>query len=488
MMNLQEILSTPQTAFMGTYTQPMSGTDAVNGVFQEAAVNDYRNYQAQQAQKNLIERARAEAVREDPTLNYVQRQLAQGLLGAKRAYAMAEANGNAAGMDAASKAAQGFRDQASSIGWNPSDYGSDVPLEVAMQNMANNNTRAVNNLLYGGMNPDDYYQQQYNDMVKFGVDRKLAEEEAQRKTEAYHRNRASNMLDSFYSYGVDDRGAITPNGVRILSMMASEDGTSPSEIASYISKMQPTPQQNWSFENSVLLSDKGMQQALQKMVLQNDLRKESDMFRARLQAETRNMERAEKQAYVYQHCLNLTGGDEAAAAQMASQILLGMGKGGSGSGKGTNASGKTEEPKMSASERKLFNAIRNNETNIESLLKAGNDPDKIAEAEKAIEGYRELYKKWNNDGADYDTMRLVEQRLKEYDDQINVNKSGGINYATSGPSGGFNGGEDIDEETFYSLPEEAQQQILEIYKALDDQALGNLPERRRENIRKIRGY
>ena len=268
-MTLQEILSAPQAGFSGLYTpSPMSGTDVVNGAFQEEAVKDYRQQQAQQVQQNLIDRARAEAVRQDPTLNFVQRRIAQGLLGAKKAWESANAIGDSAGMESASQAARGLRDQADAIGWDSRQYGPNATLHEAAQAMANNDTMAVNNLLYGNVAPSDYYQKQYNDMLKFGIDRETAEREAQAKTESYHRNRMGNMVDAFHMYGMDDRGAINPNGLRILGMMASEGGAAPSEIASFYSKMLASPQQNWNFENSMLMTDKGLRDSLTKMARQ----------------------------------------------------------------------------------------------------------------------------------------------------------------------------------------------------------------------------
>lgn len=375
-MTLQEILSAPQAGFSGLYTpSPMSGTDVVNGAFQEEAVKDYRQQQAQQVQQNLIDRARAEAVRQDPTLNFVQRRIAQGLLGAKKAWESANAIGDAAGMESASQAARGLRDQADAIGWDSRQYGPNATLHEAAQAMANNDTMAVNNLLYGNVAPSDYYQKQYNDMLKFGIDRETAEREAQAKTESYHRNRMGNMVDAFHMYGMDDRGAINSNGLRILGMMASEGGAAPSEIASFYSKMLASPQQNWNFENSMLMTDKGLRDSLTKMAQQyqygqqaadaaqqrrmeseerqNQQRKEFALFTAGLQAQTRNMERAEKEAYVKQQYLKLTGGNEEVADQMTAQFMLGLNNGRSGSSK------ESGDEKLSSSQQTQANEIKN---------------------------------------------------------------------------------------------------------------------------------
>ena len=79
---------------------PMSGTDMANGVFTEAAVQDYQRQQATEQQEQakrqaardaastspLIRMAREAAIQDNPTLNYVQRQIAANLLGAKKAW------------------------------------------------------------------------------------------------------------------------------------------------------------------------------------------------------------------------------------------------------------------------------------------------------------------------------------------------------------------------------------------------------------------
>jgi hypothetical protein len=262
--------------------------------------------------------------------------------------------------------------------------------------------------------------------------------------------------------------------------------------ASLYGNMNPTPVQNWNFENSVLLSDRGMQQALQKMAAQYQYKQqeaEEAQKRARQDAQWKadfSDERARRAMVERYNTAIALGYSEDESRQYA---LTGKMPSGNSGGTGGKSSGSTKEaPEMTNAEKKIFNAIRNNESNIESLLSAGNDPEKIAEAENAIESYRELYKKWNNDGVDYDTMRGVEARIKEYVDQLNVNKQGGINQATGGPSSGITGAEYIDEETFNALPEEVQQEIKQRYEALDEQTLSRFPESRQEVIRKIRGY
>lgn len=357
-MTLQEILSAPQAGFSGLYTpSPMSGTDVVNGAFQEEAVKDYRQQQAQQVQQNLIDRARAEAVREDPTLNFVQRRIAQGLLGAKKAWESANAIGDAAGMESASQAARGLRDQADAIGWDSRQYGPNATLHEAAQAMANNDTMAVNNLLYGNVAPSDYYQKQYNDMLRFGIDRETAEREAQAKTESYHRNRMGNMVDAFHMYGMDDRGAINPNGLRILGMMASEGGAAPSEIASFYSKMLASPQQNWNFENSMLMTDKGLRDSLTKMAkqneyntearregyqhaehmahLNNDFRVQNMVKQAELNIQSGIMSKEAGYNWLVQKLVDAGASDQEAKQIAASSILSGKGSSGSNSNKQT---------------------------------------------------------------------------------------------------------------------------------------------------------
>lgn len=437
-------------------------------------------------------------------LPQMQRKLIGEIVNAKQAYGLGQLMGNDVGiqqMAQAGQAANTARTLLDAIGGDASAYGADVPYAQAAMNLAMNDARDLNDLLTNTVSSGDKYDEVYNDLISRGVSHERAVSEARKASFPYQDARIQRLENAFMNYGFDDSGAINTAGVQILNLLAEED---PNRANSYLNT-HGTPKDEYTLGNQMIMREAQLQDALTKMGKQfeygqkgADAQLGRDMQKAlmkqkidiqnaeimkQLDLKYKDLDDQRKFANAYQLYLQATGGDEQLAAAYAAEYVLG------GRRSGGKSSGSTKEaPEMTNAEKKIFNAIRNNESNIESLLSAGNDPEKIAEAENAIEAYRELYKKWNNDGVDYDTMRGVEARIKEYVDQLNVNKQGGINQATGGPSSGITGAEYIDEETFNALPEEVQQEIKQRYEALDEQTLSRFPESRREVIRKIRGY
>ena len=346
-------LRDPAGAFQ-SQTQ-MTGTEMANGSFNEEAVKE--------GQRTLTEAAREEALRQDPTLSFVTRELAKGLLGSKLNYMAAQGKGDAAGMRQAEDAARSIREQGKAIGWDGAGFGSDVTYEQAAQNLMNNDARAINDLFYGGMSANDYYNKQYEDMRKFGLGRKTADEEATRMTDSYLQQRTNQMMDAFQAYGMDDRGVINQNGLRILGMLGQLGN---GDIANLYAKMNPSPAQNWNFGNSLITAANAQQNALARMdrqaaeaanarregyqqsrdmaYLQNELAKEKAAFTAQLNIATQGMSMEQKRNAAYNEFFRLTG-DENQAQQLTAEYMLGLGRGDSsrGSTDGSAVSSKEEK-------------------------------------------------------------------------------------------------------------------------------------------------
>ena len=218
-----------------------------------------------QEQQNLIDRARQAAIEQDPTLSFVDRQIASGLLGAKTAWQDAFNNGDAQGMVNAQKAADSLRQQAASIGWDANGYGADVSLEQAAQNLANNDTRAINNIFYNLQDSGDLYTQGVADYLDKGYSidsaKRLAGQNADRNT----RGNINQLIDAYHMYGTDPRGAINQNGLRLLGMMAQQGGVSPSELVNFYAQMQASPKDNWNFENRLIEQENANNYALGRM-------------------------------------------------------------------------------------------------------------------------------------------------------------------------------------------------------------------------------
>lgn len=271
-MALQDFIPGP-LGQQGNFFQmdPMSGSMMEEAVKQnqQAAMQQQAQAQAQE-QQTLLDMARAKAIEQDPTLNYVQRRIVDGLLDAKKLYHAASNVGDTQSMTYAENLADMRRREAESIGFDASQYGKNVTLEDAIRNQNKNDTRALSNMFYDTMDSGNYFNQEYRNLLRAGMSEDGAMEEARIRASAYQADRINRLRDAFSMYGMDERGAINSNGMRLISMLADES----KDQASLYGNMNPTPVQNWNFENSMLLSDKGQQQALQKMAAQYQYRQQ----------------------------------------------------------------------------------------------------------------------------------------------------------------------------------------------------------------------
>jgi len=271
-MALQDFIPGP-LGQQGNFFQmdPMSGSMMEEAVKQnqQAAMQQQAQAKAQE-QQTLLDMARAKAIEQDPTLNYVQRRIVDGLLDAKKLYHAASNVGDTQSMTYAENLADMRRREAESIGFDASQYGKNVTLEDAIRNQNKNDTRALSNMFYDTMDSGNYFNQEYRNLLRAGMSEDGAMEEARIRASAYQADRINRLRDAFSMYGMDERGAINSNGMRLISMLADES----KDQASLYGNMNPTPVQNWNFENSVLLSDRGMQQALQKMAAQYQYRQQ----------------------------------------------------------------------------------------------------------------------------------------------------------------------------------------------------------------------
>jgi len=225
------------------YFPPPNGTDMANGSFLEGV---------QKQNDDLIQAAREQAYLQDPTLNYVQRQLASGLLADKADWQKAYEAGDAQGMATAALNAQNRREQAERIGWNPAAYGSNVSLVDAAKALAQNDTRAINDIFYNLKDSGRGYTQDVADYLDQGYSIDSAKRLAGQNAQYNQQDNMNRLVDAYQMYGTDPRGAINQNGLRILGQMAQAGGASPSELANFYAQMQASPKDNWNFENSLI--------------------------------------------------------------------------------------------------------------------------------------------------------------------------------------------------------------------------------------------
>lgn len=222
----------------------------------QEAMSQFTQMARQAAQEQAAQQAA-----QDP-LNAIQRQIAYNLVGAKQAYKDALANGDTEGMAAAHGAADSFRNQGNAIGWNGDGYGQNVTLEQAAQNLANNDARALANIFYNQQNADDHYTMEIANLLDKGYSIDSAKRMAAQSADRLDRRNNAELLDSFATYGLDPRGVLTNNGVRILGELAQNGN---SELANFYANMYAKPVQNWGWQNQLIAADNANRYATERM-------------------------------------------------------------------------------------------------------------------------------------------------------------------------------------------------------------------------------
>ena len=223
---------------------------------QQEAISQFTQMARQAAQEQAAQQAA-----QDP-LNAIQRQIAFNLVGAKQAYNDALANGDTDGMAAAHGAADSFRSQGNAIGWNGDGYGQGVTLEQAAQNLANNDARALANIFYNQQNADDHYTMEIANLLDKGYSIDSAKRMAAQSADRLDRRNNAELVDAFATYGLDPRGVLTNNGVRILGSLAQNGN---SELANFYANMYAKPVQNWGWQNQLIAADNANRYATERM-------------------------------------------------------------------------------------------------------------------------------------------------------------------------------------------------------------------------------
>lgn len=161
------------------------------------------------------------------TLSQMGREFGRQIVEAKKLYNQAEQIGGeqgASGMMYAHQAAEQARAGMKQLGIDPAAYGFDSDYETARQGLADNDTRALQNVLQGDVaeSSGEYYDRIYAMLRDRGFASDVAEREAHRRAESYASKRVRTLNEAFNTYGHNGQ-AINPLGVQILTMMADED-------------------------------------------------------------------------------------------------------------------------------------------------------------------------------------------------------------------------------------------------------------------------
>lgn len=396
------------------YQSPELPKEAIDGA---TAMNIAVNDEVQKQRQNLLDAAREQAYLQDPTLKYVPRELAKGLIADKMDWQKAYEAGDPQGMAAAALNAQSRRERAQAIGWNPAAYGENVSLVEAAQNLANNDTRALNDIFYNLKNTGRTYTQDIADYLDQGYSIDSAKRLAGQNAEYNTQDNMNSLVDAFHMYGTDPRGAINANGLRILGQMAQAGGASPSELANFYAQMQASPKDSWNFENSLITAQnadrfaRGRQvlagqisQAQQERGFQHDadmanLRAELDVKKAaavaQIQEQTKQMGREQAYNYALKVLVN-AGYSPQEAAMMAATAVTGRAPGKTG-GSGGNGSNNGNGGMKISDANTIINQWRNwNEDNPDASPEANPFNDAYEEAKATMNGYTDRPADVNN--------------------------------------------------------------------------------------------
>lgn len=214
------------------------------------------------------------------------RTFRKGLLDGKRAYAVAMANGDEAGMKAAHDHNLAYQDLANQYGIDISGFGSGDSLAYsqARYNVDNASRYAQ---IADGLDSGTYYNQLYDSYIRQGMKPQYADQYASAKAAEYQSKRLGRLRDEFFANGIDiNTGAFTDYGVQIVDMMRNENPDSITTIAT----MLPGPMQEYLYRTGERQKDNALGRAL-TMADINYMQKLGIMDRQQAQ----RMEMADKQ-------------------------------------------------------------------------------------------------------------------------------------------------------------------------------------------------
>lgn len=184
------------------------------------------------------------------TLNQMARRYAQDILDAKQLYAQGEALGGEQGEKAmmlAHNGAERARAGLRQLGVDVDAYGLNGSYDEASQAIANNDTRAMQNILQGDMaeSSDSYYNRVYRMLRDRGFASDVADAEANRRADEYSARRVQALNQAFNTYGHNGQ-VINPMGIQMLSMLAQEQP----ELSNYYVGRYAGPLQEYAKQNA----------------------------------------------------------------------------------------------------------------------------------------------------------------------------------------------------------------------------------------------
>ena len=344
------------------------------------------------------------------------RMMATQLIGYKRNYDNAAANGDAQGMKDARDSAEIIRNRAAQLGINLDEYGAGKTYNQAVTSSQADYDAGYSRLLKDNdMTSDEYYQQVFNRVKQNGGTDTQAAQLAREQAMVYQAQRLARFRNGFYNYGISPDGSISNIGAQILDSMYQEKPTSIALADKYYAK----PADDYTYKKKVDYAN--VVDAIKRgdMRLNKDLTIDLNNNTFTNNAKLKNMDYAHQ---VEMANISYTQKQSLMAAQAAAQNMVGQQKydfiyqkvkeaGGSDmdaarlalSGMGVNGEkGSTE--KLTTGQKDTINQLENlllsADSSVNDNSASADDGSAISDAQNTLE---ELRKKGKIDNDTYST-------------------------------------------------------------------------------------
>ena len=295
-------------------------------------------------------------------------------IGTKQAYDTALANGDQAGMTAASQQAQIYRDAAQKAGIDLSSVGADRTLAQAQAARNVFNAQQYGNLMTQGADSGQVYDSEFSKARQAGMSSSAADEYAYQKATAYQQKRVQALQDELFTQGINPDNSINAYGIQLIGAMRNEDPDS----ADLALTTFGLPINNYTFgkkeqaADSALLRKQNLMEhdtsdKLKILGAQTDSKSQLMRLQAGLQEEFANANYQRQKEMIDRY---------------GAGIFQGKGGGKSGSSSGGNNS--SNGIKLNNAQTKFDNRINSSMTNLKRLLaQPKQSGQKVATAEEA---------------------------------------------------------------------------------------------------------
>lgn len=295
-------------------------------------------------------------------------------IGTKQAYDTALANGDQAGMTAASQQAQIYRDAAQKAGIDLSSVGADRTLAQAQAARNVFNAQQYGNLMTQGADSGQVYNSEFSKARQAGMSSSAADEYAYQKATAYQQKRVQALQDELFTQGINPDNSINAYGIQLIGAMRNEDPDS----ADLALNTFGLPINNYTFGKKEQAADSAL---LRKQnLMEHDTSDKLKILGAQTDSKSQLMR---LQAGLQEEFANANYQRQ---KEMIDRYGAGMfqGKGGGKSGSSSGGNNSSNGIKLNAAQTKFDNKINSSITNLQRLLAQPKLPgQKVATAEEA---------------------------------------------------------------------------------------------------------